>query len=254
MRETRNIPRTRIFRLKAEATADGIHVASGFSRKKSDQGQMGDPARAVVCSVLVAAVVLVATGPPLHGARPLADRAEIRRDTFGVPHIVAEDEEAGGFAFGYAMAEDHAAEIGRRYLQARGEAARHFGPGEVDADLAIRRFDNRAAARRALSDEIGRRFRRWLQGFAAGINAYVADHRDLIPAWMPVVEPSDPLAYGRMFAALAASRPPGRLLQKYSGVPTTALRTGDEAGSNAVALSGAKTSSGRPILLGNPHL
>ena len=73
-------------------------------------------------------MALIATGPPLHGARPLAERAEIRRDTFGVPHILAEDEEAAGFAFGYAMAEDHAAEIGRRYLQARGEAARHLVP------------------------------------------------------------------------------------------------------------------------------
>ena len=152
------------------ATSEGLRSATCARRRR------------VVAAALVIAVVLVATGPPLYGARPLADRAEIRRDTFGVPHIVAEDEEAGGFAFGYAMAEDHAAEIGRRYLQARGEAARHFGPGEVDADLAIRRFDNRAAARRALADEIGRRFRRWLQGFAAGINAYVADHRESVPA------------------------------------------------------------------------
>ena len=30
--------------------------------------------------------------------------------------------------------------------------------------------------------------------------------------------------------------------------------TGDEPGSNALALSGTKTTSGRPILLGNPHL
>ena len=69
-------------------------------------------------------------------------------------------------------------EIGRRYLQARGEAARHFGPGELDSDFAMRRLDNRAAARRAFVEETGRRFRRWLQGFAAGINRYVATHRD----------------------------------------------------------------------------
>ncbi len=168
--------------------------------------------RPVAFAALVMSTALLATP---EGARSLADRAEIRRDTFGVPHILAEDEEAGGYAFGYAMAEDHAVDIGRRYLQARGELARHFGPGELESDFAMRRFDNRAAARRALEDDIGRRFRRWLQGFAAGINAYVEDHRDRLPAWMPVVEPSDPLAYGRMFAVLAASRPPARLMQKY---------------------------------------
>ncbi len=206
-------------------------------------------------AALVAAVLLIATGPPLLGARELSQRAEIRRDTFGVPHIVAEDDEAAGFGFGFAMAEDHAAELGRRYLQARGEAARHFGGAELDSDLAMRRFDNRAAARRALADEIGRRFRQWLRGFAAGVNAYVATHPDAVPSWMPIVEPSDPLAFGRMFAVLAASRPPARLVQKYGPAPPLLTSTnGDEAGSNAFALAGTRTTSGQPILLGNPHL
>jgi acyl-homoserine-lactone acylase len=205
--------------------------------------------------VLVAALALLLTGPSLESASSPADRVEIRRDSFGVPHILAEDEEAGGFGFGYAMAEDHAAEIGRRYLQARGDAARHFGPVELESDFAMRRFDNRAAARRALDDDIGRRFRRWLQGFAAGVNAYAAAHPDRVPDWMPLVEPSDPLAYGRMFAVLAASRPPARLVQKYGpAAPVLTSDPVDDIGSNALALAGHKTTSGRPILLGNPHL
>jgi acyl-homoserine lactone acylase PvdQ len=40
----------------------------------------------------------------------------IRRDTFGVPHILAETEAAAGFGLGYAQAEDHAAEMARRFL------------------------------------------------------------------------------------------------------------------------------------------
>jgi acyl-homoserine-lactone acylase len=213
-------------------------------------------------AVVAVAGLLIASGPPLLGARAVGDRVEIRRDTFGIPHILAEDEEAAGFGFGYAMAEDHAAEIGRRYLQARGEAARHFGPAHADTDFAMRRLGSREGARRALADETGRRFRRWLQGFAAGVNQYVAERRGTLPAWMPVVEPSDPLAYGRMFGILAALRPPPDLLVKYpsyvvSGFSRTGapeFRPGDEPGSNAVALAGSKTISGRPILLGNPHL
>jgi acyl-homoserine-lactone acylase len=193
---------------------------------------------------LVTALLLLVSGSPLHGARSPAERAEIRRDTFGVPHILAEDEEAAGFAFGFAMAEDHVEEIGRRYLQARGEAARHFGPEFLDSDLAMARLDNRGAARRALADDTGRDFRRWLQGFAAGINEYVATHRVIVPGWMPVVDPSDPIAYSRMFGVLGAVRSPARLVEKYQ----------DEVGSNAFALAGTKTMSGRPILLGNPHL
>jgi len=214
------------------------------------------------CAAVVALIV-IATGPAVSGQR--AHRVEIRRDTFGVPHILAADEQAAGFGFGYAMAEDHAAEIGRRYLQARGEAARHFGAEYAESDLAMRRFDNRGSARRALAQQIGGDFRRWLAGFAAGVNRYVATHRDAVPTFMPVIEPSDPLAYGRMFGILAAVRPPADLLEKYPSLALTADAAGrarhqvdeaahDEVGSNAFALAGTKTISGRPVLLGNPHL
>jgi acyl-homoserine lactone acylase PvdQ len=67
-----------------------------------------------------------------------------------------------------------------------------------------------------------------------------------------------------MFGILAALRAPSRLLQKYptaSPLPVPPERGdpedqgyGDEPGSNALARAGTKTTSGRPILLGNPHL
>ncbi|MGH9255876.1 MAG: penicillin acylase family protein [Vicinamibacterales bacterium] len=244
------------------APRTAIRIHNGYKIRVG--GRIAVQSQAVLAGALAAAATLLWSSAPLHGQRAAADRVEIRRDTFGVPHILAEDEEAAGFAFGYAMAEDHAAEIGRRYLQARGEAARHFGAGDVEADLAMRRLDNRAAARRALAEQTGRRFRRWLQGFADGINRYVTTHREQLPPWMPTVEPSDPLAYSRMFGILAALRPPSRLVEKYptasplevlpEAIDPEVQGTGDEPGSNAVALAGTKTTSGRPILLGNPHL
>ena len=232
-------------------------------RQEMFANRMPAPGCCSACVAAVAAVIVIASGPAVYGQR--AGRVEIRRDTFGVPHILAADEHAAGFGFGYAMAEDHAAEIGRRYLQARGEAARHFGTGYAESDLAMRRFDNRGAARRALAEEIGRGFRRWLAGFAAGVNRYVATHRDAVPAFMPVIEPSDSLAYGRMFGILAAVRPPAELLEKYPAIALTVDAAGraghqtaeaadDEVGSNALALAGRRTVSGRPVLLGNPHL
>ena len=62
--------------------------------------------------------------PQLPSPDALAADVTIRRDEFGIPHILAESEEAAAFGFGYAQAEDHAAEIGRRYVSARGEEAR----------------------------------------------------------------------------------------------------------------------------------
>ncbi len=41
--------------------------------------------------------------------KSLAAQVTIRRDTYGVPHILAKTEEAAAFGFGYAQADDCAA-------------------------------------------------------------------------------------------------------------------------------------------------
>ena len=38
--------------------------------------------------------MLISTGPPLYSQRSVPDGLEIRRDKFGVPHILADDEDA----------------------------------------------------------------------------------------------------------------------------------------------------------------
>jgi acyl-homoserine-lactone acylase len=108
----------------------------------------------------------------------------IRRDTFGVPHITARTEEAAAFAFGYAQAEDHTAEIGRRMISARGEEAKVFGEEGRQNDIGMAMFDNIATSRRAL-DAVSPLYRAILAAYAAGVNRYVSRHRDRVPDWMP---------------------------------------------------------------------
>jgi acyl-homoserine lactone acylase PvdQ len=71
-------------------------------------------------------------------AQPLASQALILRDQYGVPHIQASSEEAAAFAHGYAIAEDHAAELARLFLRARGELAFEFGEAYLNQDLINR--------------------------------------------------------------------------------------------------------------------
>ncbi len=203
--------------------------------------------------------------PILPSPDTLAGHATIRRDTLGIPHILADSEEAAAFAFGYAQAEDHAVEIGQRYIAARGEMARVFGPSGLENDLAIARFDDVAEARRAITT-ISPLYRRIISAYAAGVNRYVAAHRAVLPEWMPTLTAEDVLAYTRASAAIALGGPglQRQLRSKYEGAAGS--RAGpagdpdgespwiDRPGSNALALTGAKTSTGKPILLGNPHL
>ena len=178
----------------------------------------------------------------------IAARVTIRRDTFGVPHILARDDEAAGFGLGYAQAEDHAAEMGRRYLLARGDAARWFGARFLDNDLAMKRLRNREGAQEALATS-GEGYRRWLRGFAAGMNAYVQAHRAELPAWIPVITEADVIAHGHRDTVLTALRPPPTRNRGAS-----AAEVADAEGSNALAIAGSRTESGKPILLANPHL
>jgi acyl-homoserine-lactone acylase len=217
---------------------------------------------------LLCAAAAAASFVPVDADRPLADRVVIRRDTFGVPHITAETEAAAGFGFGYAQAEDHAAEMGKRFLAARGAAAVHLGPQFLDSDLAARRGDNLGASRRALATLDGR-FRAVLDGFAQGYNLYVRQRRDTLPPWVPEISAADALAITHTTAGgdAASASLVRALQQKYpegsaapaeprriAGLPFEPDGPADRDGSNAIALSGSRTTSGAPMLLGNPHL
>ncbi|HEY0872757.1 MAG TPA: penicillin acylase family protein [Vicinamibacterales bacterium] len=218
------------------------------------------PRRSLSALLLAVAVVSCArTAPELPSPDVLAQQVVIRRDTYGIPHILAETEEAAAFGFGYAQAEDHAAEIGRRYLAARGEAAAHFGEAALSGDVAMAQFDNRAASEAAL-ETITPLYRRIIGAYAAGVNRYVRAHRTELPDWMPEITAADVLANTRAGAAnsLGGAALVRRLRDKYEGTRTS----GDDApdwiddapGSNAFALAGSRTTTGKPILLGNPHL
>ena len=187
------------------------------------------PSRAICRLVFAAAAfaaALVASPAlePIDAARPLADRVVIRRDTFGIPHILAETEAAAGFGFGYAQAEDHAAEMGARFLAARGDAARHLGPALLETDLAARRMDSLGEARRALGT-LDRTFRDVIDGFADGYSLFVRQHRDALPPWVPEITAAEALALTRAGAVGSAASPAivRALQRKYPEAATAPL-------------------------------
>jgi acyl-homoserine-lactone acylase len=187
----------------------------------------------------------------------ISRHATIRRDTYGVPHITADSEEAAAFALGYAQAEDHPIELAERLLRARGDAAKYLGPIAIDNDFAMQRFDNYAEAQRHLRD-LGGAFRKQLDAYAAGITRYFDRHD--VPDWARAlhVDAATVLAYTRAGAVSSAISPTliADLKHKYerdaAPAPTVELQEAD--GSNAFAISGSRTTSGKPMLLGNPHL
>ena len=192
----------------------------------------------------------------------LARKVTIRRDTYGVPHILATTEEAASFGLGYAQAEDHGVEIARRYIGGRGEYAKYFGTS-VEADLLIKRFNNEQAVKdgyRHLSPLL----QRIIAAYVAGVNRYLAQHRSELPSWIPQFVPEDALASARSgsMRSLVDAATIRALRARYETGSGSIERFRDEyaqavdldEGSNAFALAPSRTESRKAILLGNPHL
>ncbi len=225
------------------------------------------------CSLVIMAAAfpnLVSPLPP--AAADLANQVSIRRDTYGIPHILAKTEESAAFGFGYAQAEDHCLEIARSLVSARGEEAKYFGTG-IEGDLLLKLYGNLDSAARDLQ-QVSPIYRKIVNAYAEGVNYYVQKHRSELPDWIPAFNGVDVMASRRAGAIRSTfSQATVRALQRkypsatggtdYSpaGWPADSDAPGDdlgppveEPGSNAFVLAGSRTTTGAPILLGNPHL
>jgi len=99
--------------------------------------------------------------------------AEIRRTTFGVPHIRAADERGLGYGIGYAYAQDNLCLLANEVVTVNGERSRYFGPEQ----MTLEERDN-------LSSDL---FFTWLntpQAVAAFWQAQTPEVRDLIEGYV----------------------------------------------------------------------
>ena len=201
--------------------------------------------------------------------------AHIRRTSYGIPHIEANDLASLGFGEGYAHAEDHACTMADLVVMVRGERARYFGRGDNDAHLlndigvkALGIHDRAAADLKRQPEEI----QRWYAGYVAGYNKYLADTgKDNLPGWCrgaDWVQPMtvDDLAAWHRFVSLqipvrmvAAAQPPAPGQAAVRPRPTEqamdplGLLWSQSSASNGWALGKDLTANGRGMLLANPH-
>ena len=195
---------------------------------------------------------------PAASGDELAAQVLIRRDGYGVPHILAETEEAVAFGYGFATAEDHILTVARLYLRARAKEAAFFGPEFAESDFRTKHMRVHEAAAEGYA-RTAPWFQRILDGYAAGYSRHVAKNRSQLPDWVQPVTGIDVLAHARnvMHIGFALNRQALRQLtappSNGRGGPTNA---DDEAlaGSNTWAIGRERSASGNALLLGNPHL
>lgn len=170
---------------------------------------------------------------------------EILWDTWGIPHIFAPDDDHLAYAYGWAQMHSHGNLILQLYAQARGRAAEYFGESLLLSDIFVRtrRIPKLAEQWYAAQSP---RFRRMLDSFAQGVNAYAASHTSEIDASVHAVLPicgTDLLAHTMRVIHYTFVSDAGHLTAQWL-----------ESGSNAWTLGPSYTASGNAMLLGNPHL
>ena len=103
--------------------------------------------------------------------------ATIVRDRFGVPHISGRRDADAAFGLAYAHAEDDFISVQRALLAARGRLATVDGVRAIESDYIVQLlgiWDDIAAR---YQSDVSPETQALLEGYAAGLNLYAAQHR-----------------------------------------------------------------------------
>lgn len=205
--------------------------------------------------------------------------ADIRRTSFGVPHIRANDERGLGLGIGYAYAQDNLCLLANEVVTVNGERARFFGPEQstleernnLASDVFFTWLNTPGAVAafwKAQSPQIQQR----MEGYVAGYNRYLKEQgapAQCQAAWVRplVVEDLVKLTrrllveggVGQFAEALVGAKPPQVTASVQPSAKAFELAAANQQrfsldrGSNAVAVGRDRSFNGRGMLLANPH-
>jgi len=118
------------------------------------------------------------------GQGPTAERVTIKRDTYGTPHVYANNAHDLFYGFGYTVAEDRLYQLEMAKRSGNGTVAAVLGPNYAATDIATRSGINPTSVRKQL-DALSSEDRAMFDGYAQGVNARIkevlANRAELLP-------------------------------------------------------------------------
>ena len=216
----------------------------------------------VVLSLVVELLILVYRPLPTTDGEfrllGLEQRAEIVRDSYGVPHVYAQNAHDLFYLQGYVTAQDRLFQMDLYRRAGAGRLAEVLGDGGLDADRSMRTlgFARVAAAEvRLLRDET----REALQAFADGVNKFLEQHGDALPVEFVLLgyrperwSPTDTILIGKLQVFDAAGNETQELLRAdialRLGTGALATLMPDPAGRSATVVDERAWSQVAPLL------
>jgi acyl-homoserine-lactone acylase len=210
--------------------------------------------------ILILFVFGCASPPPISEIDRLtarAERVEIIRDDFGVPHIYGKSDADAVFGLLYAQAEDDFKRVERNYIWAIGRLAEVEGEKALYSDLRARLFMTIKQAKLAYENSPAS-LKTLCDAFADGLNYYLATHPNVKPALLTRFEPWMPMFFSEGSIGGDIEQISVKGIEAFYGSrmdnpDTPDLAMAEPSGSNGIAISGKLTKSGHAMLLINPH-
>jgi acyl-homoserine-lactone acylase len=212
----------------------------------------------IFCCVSIQISAQKGTLQEINRLEKLAQKVDIIRDKWGIPHIYGKSDADAVFGLLYAQCEDDFKRIEMNYIEKLGRLSELKGQSVLYNDLEIRLLIDPEEAK---SDY--KKAPVWLQkllnSYADAINFYLYKHPELKPALLTHFEPWFPLLWtdGSIGAISTADLSTGELKAFYSGntdkVAYVEREKNVQTGSNGFAFSPSKTIDGNAILYINPH-
>jgi len=188
-----------------------------------------------------------------------AERVEIIRDDFGVPHIYGKSDADAVFGLLYAQCEDDFRRVERNYVWAIGRLAELEGEEAIFSDLRANLYMTEAEAKTAYETAPD-----WLKklcvAFADGVNYYLHTHPEANPQVITRYEPWMPMFFfegsiGGDIESISTNRIQAFYEENKALASVAELEDilTEPQGSNGIAIAPNLTESGNSMLLINPH-
>ncbi len=173
-------------------------------------------------------------------------KTQIAWDTWGVPHITADNIEELFYAQGWAQMHNHANLILELYGTSRGKGAEYWGKSKLQNDMLIHTlgFGELADEWEAKQDP---ELKKIYTAFAKGMNAYAETHPESIDEKNKVVLPLTTRDINMHSMSVILS---GFI----AGADLGRVQQWSDMGSNALAIAPNRSASGNAMLVQNPHL
>src|SRR5690606_6317911 len=127
----------------------------------------------VVAAICFSLTAFSQTFPPIN-----PDDVTIVRDSFGVPHIFGKTDADCAYGLAWANAEDAFHESQDLIYASKGFMGRKGGIEGVKADYFIHAIGVRKLVEERYDKDLSPEFKKYINGFVQGINAYAKAHPD----------------------------------------------------------------------------